>query len=149
MVFDRESNVVTESLCKWLSQWGKHLLDKHQMRNSIWLFHGADLFWTEFCIVKPWVPNSARHRYAFSFDSEAQCLHLVILENKLFRQNLILANMRFTYQSTTTEKDHEHNESLKPVVLHNAVAGFPKIPPDLSFAFFCTYLTEWKLFNTS
>lgn len=57
--------------------------------------------------------------------------------------------MHFTYQSTTTKKDHEDNECLKPVVLNNAVAGFPKMPPHLSFAFFYTYLTEWKLFNTS
>lgn len=57
--------------------------------------------------------------------------------------------MHFTYQSTATEKNHEDNESLKPVVFNNAVAGFPKIPPDLSFAFFYTYLTEGKLFNTS
>lgn len=57
--------------------------------------------------------------------------------------------MCHTHQSTTTEKNHEDNESLKPVVFNNAVAGFPKIPPDFSFAFFYTYLAEWKLFNTS
>ena len=74
---------------------------------------------------------------------------LVYLENKLFYWNLIFANIHFTYQSTTANKDHEDNESLKPVVLHNAVAGFPKIPPGLSFAFFYTYLAEWNLFNTS
>ena len=38
MGFDMVGNVVTEYPYKWLSQWGKHLLEKHQMRNSIWLF---------------------------------------------------------------------------------------------------------------
>lgn len=54
-----------------------------------------------------------------------------------------------TYQSTTTEENHEHNECLKPVVFHNAIAGLPKIPPDFSFTFFRTYLAEGKFFNAS
>ena len=74
---------------------------------------------------------------------------MVFSENKLFHENMVLTTLHFTYQSTTAEKNHEDNESLKPVVFNDAVAGFPKIPPDFAFALFYTYLTEWKLFNTS
>lgn len=42
------------------------------------------------------------------------------------------ANRGTPYQGTTTEEDHEDDERLKPVVLHNQVAGFPEEPPALS-----------------
>lgn len=47
------------------------------------------------------------------------------------------------HQSTTTEEDHEDDEGLEPVVLHDQVAGFPQEPPvlppahgDVNFAAF-------------
>lgn len=35
------------------------------------------------------------------------------------------------YQGATTEENHEDDEGLKPVVLHNQVAGFSQPPPFL------------------
>lgn len=108
---------------------------------------GLDLFCTEFCTVQLWVPSLQ------GTDTLSPLLLKLSIRFWYFQKisyftRIWSCNMLFTYQSTTTKKDHEDNESLKPVVLNNAIAGFPKIPPDLSFAFFYTYLTEWKLFNT-
>lgn len=36
-----------------------------------------------------------------------------------------------TYQRSTAEEDHEDDEGLKPVVLHDAEAGFADVPPNL------------------
>lgn len=36
-----------------------------------------------------------------------------------------------TYQRPTAEEDHEDDEGLEPVVLHDAEAGFPEVPPHL------------------
>lgn len=36
-----------------------------------------------------------------------------------------------TYQCPTAEEDHEDDEGLEPVVLHNSEAGFPDVPPYL------------------
>lgn len=36
-----------------------------------------------------------------------------------------------TYQRPAAEEDHEDDEGLKPVVLHDEEAGFPDVPPDL------------------
>lgn len=36
-----------------------------------------------------------------------------------------------TYQGPTAEEDHEDDEGLEPVVLHDAEAGFPEVPPNL------------------
>lgn len=41
------------------------------------------------------------------------------------------ASSRPPYQSTATEEDHEDDEGLKPVVLHNQVAGLSQVPPPL------------------
>lgn len=46
----------------------------------------------------------------------------------------------FTYQSTTTQKNHKDNEGFKPVVFHYSETGFPKTPPLLSSPFFYTHL---------
>ena len=35
------------------------------------------------------------------------------------------------YQRSTAEQDHEDNETFKPAVLHDAVAGLAQPPPDL------------------
>ena len=37
-----------------------------------------------------------------------------------------------SYQSSTTEQDHEDDEGLEPVVLHDQVAGLPQEPPVLA-----------------
>lgn len=34
-----------------------------------------------------------------------------------------------TYQRSTAEEDHEDDEGLEPVMLHDAEAGFPDVPP--------------------
>jgi len=60
---------------------------------------------------------------------------------KNFSVNIVTLCSYFTYQSSTTEKNHKDNESLKPVVFDNLEAGFSKVPPLLSSPFFCTYLT--------
>lgn len=52
IVFEIKVNIVTECLCEWLCLWRKHLLDKHQMRNSIWRFHGSKLAYIDFFTVK-------------------------------------------------------------------------------------------------
>jgi hypothetical protein len=39
-----------------------------------------------------------------------------------------------TYQGPTAEQDHENNEGLEPVVLHNLEAGPAEGPPHLSTA---------------
>lgn len=36
-----------------------------------------------------------------------------------------------TYQCPAAEEDHEDDEGLEPVVLHDAEAGFPEVPPNL------------------
>lgn len=36
-----------------------------------------------------------------------------------------------TYQRPTAEEDHEDDEGLEPVVLHDAEAGSPDVPPKL------------------
>lgn len=36
------------------------------------------------------------------------------------------------HQGTAAEQDHEDNQGLKPVVLHDKVAGFPQEPPALA-----------------
>lgn len=35
------------------------------------------------------------------------------------------------YQGTAAQEDHEDDQGLKPVVLHDQVAGFPQEPPAL------------------
>lgn len=37
-----------------------------------------------------------------------------------------------SHQRTTAEQDHEDDEGLKPIVLYNEEAGFPKDPPGLA-----------------
>lgn len=37
-----------------------------------------------------------------------------------------------TYQSAAAEQDHEDDESLKPAVFHDLVAGLPQPPPGLA-----------------
>uniref|UniRef100_A0A803T215 Uncharacterized protein n=1 Tax=Anolis carolinensis TaxID=28377 RepID=A0A803T215_ANOCA len=61
----------------------------------------------------------------------------------------ILASRITRNKGTTAEEDHKYNERLKPVVFYYAVAGFPKIPPDFSFAIFYTHLTAWKFLDTT
>lgn len=34
-----------------------------------------------------------------------------------------------TYQSSAAKQDHEDDEGLKPVVLHNEIAGLSQEPP--------------------
>lgn len=53
-----------------------------------------------------------------------------------------------TYQSPAADKDHEDNESFKPVVLHYLIARFSHIPPEFTFAFFYAYLTALELAHT-
>lgn len=36
------------------------------------------------------------------------------------------------HQGAAAEQDHEDNQGLKPVVLHDQVAGFPQEPPVLA-----------------
>lgn len=36
-----------------------------------------------------------------------------------------------TYQRPAAEEDHEDDEGLEPVMLHDAEAGFPEVPPHL------------------
>lgn len=36
-----------------------------------------------------------------------------------------------TYQRPAAEEDHEDDEGLEPVMLNDAEAGFPDVPPDL------------------
>lgn len=37
-----------------------------------------------------------------------------------------------SHQGTTAEQNHEDDEGLKPIVLHNEEAGFPQDPPRLA-----------------
>lgn len=53
------------------------------------------------------------------------------------------------YQGATAEEDHEDNQGLKPVVLHNQVAGFPQEPPALAPAHRDVYITALILGHTS
>lgn len=43
------------------------------------------------------------------------------------------------YQRSTAEQDHEDDETLKPAVLHDAVAGLAQSPPDLPWGLGCVY----------
>ena len=37
-----------------------------------------------------------------------------------------------SHQGSTAEQDHEDDEGLEPVVLHDQVAGLPQEPPGLA-----------------
>lgn len=37
-----------------------------------------------------------------------------------------------SHQGSTAEENHENDEGLKPIVLHNEEAGFPQDPPRLA-----------------
>lgn len=52
------------------------------------------------------------------------------------------------YQGPTTEEDHEDDEGLKPVVLHDQVAGFPQEPPELPPAHSDVNVTAFILGHT-
>lgn len=53
----------------------------------------------------------------------------------------------FSYQCSTAQQDHEDNESLKPVVLHDPVTGLSKCPPPFPHAHIHIYLTTLKLLH--
>lgn len=54
-----------------------------------------------------------------------------------------------SHQGTATEEDHEDDEGLKPVVLHDQVAGFSKEPPALPPAHSDLNVTALVLGHTS
>lgn len=53
------------------------------------------------------------------------------------------------HQSTTAEKNHEDDEGLKIVVLHNGETGLTKVPPGLSFVLGDVQIQAWTASNAS
>lgn len=60
-----------------------------------------------------------------------------------------MSHMLTPYQSTTAKEDHEDDQGLKPIVLHNQVAGFPQEPPALPPAHSDINITTLILGHTS
>ena len=54
-----------------------------------------------------------------------------------------------SYKGSAAEQDHEDDEALKPVVLHDPEAGLSKRPPHLPPAHFRVYLTTLELLHTA
>lgn len=54
-----------------------------------------------------------------------------------------------THQGTTAEQNHENDEGLKPVVLHNEETGLPQDPPRLAKPFFDVDLAALESLDTT
>ena len=55
----------------------------------------------------------------------------------------------YTYQRPAAQQDHEDDEALKPVVLHDAVASLPQRPPHLPEPGVHTHLAAGELPNAA
>lgn len=64
-------------------------------------------------------------------------------------QTAPLRLLPWTHQGATAEQNHEDDEGLKPVVLHDEEAGFPQDPPRLAQPLFDVDLAAFKPLDTT